>query len=98
MKYVLSAILGAIAFLFYRIIGKRSSIRDNGSGVDATRNSLDDSSKRVESIKAGISDSTEKLDNIAKRIDNASRGIDDALGIVEAIRSRGAKKEADTDS
>jgi hypothetical protein len=98
MKYVLSAILGAIAFMFYRLFGKRASVRDNGSGVEPIRNSLDNSAKRAESIKAGISDTTEKLDNIARRIDNASRGIDDAIGIVQAIRSRGAKKEADTNS
>lgn len=97
MKYAkiwatILAILGAIvAFIF----GKRSSVRDNGSGADRIGNGLDDSADRASTVTSGIVNAEKRVDNIASRVDNASKGISDALGIVQAIRNRGAKKTDD---
>ena len=83
------AILGAIgAFIF----GKRSSVRNNGSGIDSIRRGFDDIQNGAVRITVRTIDTQKSVDNITKRIDEASIGIDSALGIVQGVRDRGAKK------
>jgi len=88
MKYVISAIIGAIAVLFGMLIGKRP-IYNNGSGASSIGTGIDDSASGASSIANGI-------DNVAKRVTSASSQIDSALGILQTIRNRGTKKADDT--
>ena len=88
MKYVISAILGAIAVLFSYLIGKRS-VHDNRSGTNSIGTGIDDSASGATSIAKGI-------DSVAKRVTSASSQIDSALGILQTIRNRGTKKADDT--
>lgn len=97
MKYAkiwatILAIIGAIvAFIF----GRRSRILDNGGRANTIRNGIDDSASRASTVTVGIVDAEKSVDNIASRVDNASKGIGDAIGIIQRIRDRGAKKTDD---
>lgn len=95
MKYVWTAIFSIIAILFSYLVGKRSSIRNNGSGADSVRDGINDSANKSERITGGIADAEKSVDNVTKRLDDATVGLAKAIGIVQGIRDRGAKKTDD---
>ena len=98
MKYakVWAAILALLGAIGAFIIGKRSGVRNNGSGADSIRNGLDDIKNGAVRITTRTIDAEKSVDSITDRIDSASKGLDTAIGIVQGIRNRGAKKTDDT--
>jgi hypothetical protein len=105
MKYVISAILGAIAFLFALLIGKRAGILDNGRRAGQIRGELADSAERAKDIASGIVDAQgdndaarRAADGASQAIDRASDAIDQGIGIIRDIRKRGKVDSSRADS
>ena len=92
---IYAAILSFIGLVVSYLFGKRSSVRDNGSGAVSIRDGLDDSASKSASVTDGIVNAEKRVDSIAKRIDGASIGIDYSFGILQDVRARGAKKTDD---
>jgi len=90
VRYILSAIAGALAVLLAILFGKRSNIHDNGSGVDRVRDSLTDSKNRANDIADKVASASSTASDIGKHIDTASNSLDKAIGVVQSIRRRGA--------
>jgi methyl-accepting chemotaxis protein len=90
VRYILSAIAGALAVLFAILFGKRSNIHDNGSGTDRIRDSLADSKDRASDINRQIVDTSGTVADITEHIGSASDSVDKAIGVVQSIRRRGA--------
>lgn len=96
MKYVISAIIGVIAFLFANLISKRAGILDNSRRAGQIRGELDDSAERAETIASGIDDAKRDndaagraVDSASQSIDRASSAVDEGIGIIRDIRKRG---------
>ena len=90
MRYILSAIAGALALLFAILFGKRTNLHDNGSGVDRVRDSLADSKDRADDISDQIVDTSGTVADIERHIGSAATFLDQAIGVVQSIRRRGA--------
>ena len=87
MKYVLSAIIGALAVLVALLFGKRG-LSDNGSGDGRIGASIAGSQITASAITSGISTASGRATNVASSVSVATSGIDKALGILDAIRQR----------
>ena len=90
MRYILSAIAGALALLLAYLFGKRGGVLDNGSGADRIRDSLADSKDRASDISRQIVDTSGTVADITEHIGSASDSVDKAIGVVRSIRRRGA--------
>jgi uncharacterized membrane protein affecting hemolysin expression len=90
VRYILSAIAGALALLFAILFGKRTRVLDHGSGADRIRDSLADSKDRASDINRQIVDTSSTVADIKGHIGSASDSVDKAIGVVRSIRRRGA--------
>ena len=90
MRYILSAIAGAIAILLAYIFGTRTNVHDNGSGAGGIRDSLADSKDRANDIAEQIVHTSGTIVDITEHIGSASDSLDRAIGVVQSIRRRGA--------
>ena len=105
MKYVISAILGVIAFLFAQLISKRAGILDNSRRAGQIRGELADSAERAETIANGIDDAKRDngaagraVDSASDAIDRASDAVDQGIAIIRDIRKRGKVDPSRADS
>ena len=92
MEYILSAIVGALALLVAYLFRGKPGIHNNGSGAGGIRDSIADSKNRADDITDQIVDTSGTVADIKSHIDTAGTSIDRAIGIVQSIRRRGAKK------
>ena len=87
MKYVLSAVLGALAFFVALLFGKRG-LSDNGARADRVGNDLDRIASTASSVASGVDIATSRVESVADSVGQASDGIDRALGILARVRQR----------
>ena len=87
MKYVLSAILGALAFLVALLFGKRRLL-DNGSGANRIGSDIDRSKDTVANITSGIVTAEKRVEIVENSVSTATDRIDQALGILDKVRQR----------
>ena len=87
MKYVLSAVIGIIAFLVALLFGKRG-LSDNGSRDGRIGTSIAGSQSGASAITSGIGSASGRASNVASSVTVATNGIDKALGILDRVRQR----------
>jgi hypothetical protein len=90
VRYILSAIAGAVAILLAYLFGTRTNVHDNGSGAGGIRDSLTDSKNRADDITKQIVHTSRAIVDITEHIGSASTSLDRAIGVVRSIRRRGA--------
>jgi hypothetical protein len=97
MKYVLSAILGALAFLAALLFGKRRLL-DNGSGASRIGNAIGSIGTGLEDIASTVSVAESRVENITGSVNSATDKIARARAILDGVRQRAKENQNSVDS
>jgi hypothetical protein len=97
MKYVLSAIIGALAFLVALLFGKRRLL-DNGIGASRIGNAIGSIGTGLEDIASTVGFAESRVENITGSVNSATDKIARARDILEKVRQRTDKDKNNTES